>query len=146
MQIVSLRQVVEERQAPYGDPIDGPETVARLVAPLLADADAEKMVVLTLSTKNFVNAAHVVSVGALDASIVHPREIFKLAVLSNAAAIVIAHNHPSGDTTPSRADIAVTERLVKAGEILGIAVLDHLIIGTGYRSLRREGLGFGGSC
>jgi RadC-like JAB domain len=84
---------------------------------------------------------HEVSRGVLDASLVHPREIFKPAVLSNAAAIVIGHNHPSGDPTPSHDDLELTARLVKAGQLLGIEVLDHIIIGHDgrYCSLRELG-------
>jgi len=83
-----------------------------------------------------------VSVGSLNASIVHPRELFKEAVKSSAASIVLVHNHPSGDPTPSGADVSLTRRLVKAGDVLGIEVLDHVVIGDGggHASLRDLGL------
>jgi DNA repair protein RadC len=78
--------------------------------------------------------------GTLDASLVHPREVYKAAILANAANIIVAHNHPSGDPTPSPQDYAVTERLVRAGEILGIPLLDSLVIGRGvYYSMRDHG-------
>jgi DNA repair protein RadC len=83
-----------------------------------------------------------VSVGSLNASIVHPRELFRDAVRASAAAVVVVHNHPSGDPTPSGADIQLTRRLVKAGDVLGIEVLDHVVIGDGgeHASLRDMGL------
>ncbi|MCL6453157.1 MAG: DNA repair protein RadC [Alicyclobacillus sp.] len=100
----------------------------------------EYFCILYLDTKHRLIADEVVSVGSLDASIVHPREIFKSAVKSSASAILCAHNHPSGDPTPSPEDIAVTARLCEAGRLLGIDVLDHIVIGDGrYVSLRAEG-------
>jgi len=85
--------------------------------------------ILILNTKNKIVAAHEVSRGALNSSLVHPREVFKPAVLHNAASIICFHNHPSGDPEPSRDDIEVTKRLVEAGKIMGIEVLDHIIVG-----------------
>ena len=85
--------------------------------------------VLILNTKNKIVAVHEVSRGVLNSSLVHPREVFKPAVLHNAAAIICFHNHPSGDPEPSRDDIEITERLKNAGEILGIPVYDHIIVG-----------------
>lgn len=85
--------------------------------------------ILILNAKNKIVAVHEVSRGILDASLVHPREVFKPAVLHNAAAIVCFHNHPSGDPEPSKDDIEITKRLVEAGEIMGIAILDHIIVG-----------------
>jgi DNA repair protein RadC len=96
-----------------------------------------------LDQKNQVIGLHTVSIGSLTASIVHPRECFKPAILSNAAAIILAHNHPSGDCQPSREDRALTQRLVETGKLLGISVLDHIIIGDGtssYFSFADEGL------
>jgi len=86
-------------------------------------------VVMVLSAKHIVNAINTVSLGILDASIVHPREVFKPAILSNASSVIVGHNHPSGDPEPSPEDVAVTRRLVDAGKILGIDVLDHIVIG-----------------
>ena len=95
---------------------------------------------LLMNTKNQVLAIKTVSVGDLSSSIVHPREVFKDAVLASAASLIIAHNHPSGDPTPSAEDIAVTRRLMDAGEILGIELLDHIIIGDGvFVSLKERG-------
>ena len=97
--------------------------------------------ILVLNTKNKIVAVHEVSRGALNSSIVHPREVFKPAVLHNAAAIICFHNHPSGDTEPSKDDIEVTKRLVEAGKIMGIEVFDHIIVGDDkYTSLKGMGV------
>ncbi len=96
--------------------------------------------ILILNTKNKIVAAHEVSRGELNSSLVHPREVFKPAVLHNAAAIICFHNHPSGDPEPSREDMKITERLKNAGEILGISVCDHIIVGDDrYVSLKERG-------
>ena len=94
-------------------------------------ADREEFVVLLLDAKNKQLGFHVVSVGSLTSSIVHPREVYKAAILGNAAAIICLHNHPSGDPTPSAEDVAITNRLRQVGDILGIKVLDHVVIGDG---------------
>jgi DNA repair protein RadC len=98
--------------------------------------------VIALNTKNRLIRMYEVSVGSLNATIVHPRELFKDAVRLSAASVVVVHNHPSGDPTPSAADIQLTRRLVKAGDVLGIDVLDHVVIGTAgeFSSLREMGL------
>ena len=105
--------------------------VVALLRPYFAPLDREHFVVLLLDGKNKPIGYNVVSVGTLTASLVHPREVFKTAIMENAAAIVLAHNHPSGDPTPSAEDHAVTQQLVHAGDILGIRVLDHVVISEG---------------
>lgn len=106
----------------------------------LNEATAEKFGILTLNTKNQVVGIHILFMGSLNASIVHPREVFQAAVLNNAASIVAFHNHPSGDPTPSREDIEVTKRLKECGLIMGIDLLDHVIVGEGkYCSLKEKG-------
>jgi len=97
---------------------------------------------LALNSKNRLLRVIEISIGSLNASIVHPRELFKGAVRLSAASIIAVHNHPSGDPTPSGADISLTRRIVKAGDVLGIDVLDHVIIGTDgqHASLRDLGL------
>lgn len=119
-----------------------PEDVAALMEPRCALADREHFWALALDTKNRLLRVIDVSVGSLNASIVHPRELFKEAVKCSAASIVVCHNHPSGDTTPSGADVQLTRRLVKAGDVLGIEVLDHVVLGAGgeHASLRDLGL------
>jgi DNA repair protein RadC len=100
----------------------------------------EHFLTLHLDTKHCVIGEEVVSVGSLDSSIVHPREIFKLAVRRSASAILCVHNHPSGDPTPSPEDVLVTRRLCEAGRLLGIDVLDHIVVGDGrYTSLKAMG-------
>ena len=101
----------------------------------------EVLVLLVLDTKNNVIGAFEVSRGSLNSSIAHPREVFKRALLLNGASIILAHNHPSGDVTPSREDILATKRLMEGGEILGIEVLDHVIVGDyRYKSLKESNL------
>lgn len=102
----------------------------------LKTSDREQFVVLMLTAQHEIMGYNVVSVGTLSASLVHMREVFKPAILSNAFAILVAHNHPSGNPTPSREDIQVTSQLIEAGALLGISVLDHLVIGDTTVSLR----------
>lgn len=118
------------------------EDVARLCAPQLRGLDREHFLALALNTKNQLLRIIEVSVGSLNASVVHPRELFKEAVRISAACLVVVHNHPSGDPTPSSADIQLTRRLVKAGDVLGIELLDHVVIGDGggHASLREMGV------
>lgn len=107
----------------------------------LRDEKREHFVALLLDTKNGVIYRHTVSVGDLSSSIVHPREVFKEAIRRSAASLIVAHNHPSGDPTPSPEDVSVTRRLVEAGEVLGIDVLDHIVLGDNrYISLKEKGL------
>ena len=106
----------------------------------LSNKTKEHFVMLALSTKNDIVGAHTIHIGSLNSSIVHPREVFQLAILNNAAAIIVCHNHPSGEVTPSSEDIIVTERLQEAGKIIGIDVLDHVIIGHhNFISLKERG-------
>lgn len=107
----------------------------------LDGADREHFVVAALNTKHVINAIHTVSIGSLDASIVHPREVLKFALLANASGIIACHNHPSGQSHPSQEDVQVTKRLVEAGRIIGIDVLDHIVLGDdSYSSLKELGL------
>lgn len=100
----------------------------------------EHFLALHLDGKNRLSCIDRVAVGSLNSAIVHPREVFKTALLSSAAALILIHNHPSGDPTPSREDLELTGRLKEAGELLGIKVLDHVIIGDTYVSLCERGL------
>lgn len=94
-----------------------------------------------MNTKNHIIAQETLSIGSLNASIVHPREVFRAAIKCGSASVVCAHNHPSGDPTPSAEDIRMTNRLCEAGEIVGIDVLDHIVIGDGkFVSLKEQGL------
>src|SRR5882724_3980415 len=118
-------------------------TVSRLLQTYLPDADREHFVVILLDQKHGIIGINTVSIGSLTASIVNPREVFKPAILANAAALICSHNHPSSDPTPSREDRALTTRLVEAGKLLSIPVVDHLILGDGttaYFSFADQGL------
>ncbi len=107
----------------------------------IKDQRKECFLCLYLNARNQVSHREVVSIGSLSASIVHPREVFQVAVYHSAASIILAHNHPSGDVTPSQDDIELTRRLVSAGEIMGIEVLDHIIISTSdFLSMKERGL------
>lgn len=118
-----------------------PRSVAAIVRSLIGDTDREHFLVLMLDSRYRVIGVNTVSVGTLTASLVHPRETFKPAILAGAAAIVVAHNHPSGECSPSPEDVATTRRLAKAGELLGIGVLDHVIVTTdGHYSMREAGV------
>ncbi len=116
--------------------------VADYFEPRLRDAKKEEFRCVLLDAKNRIIREERVSVGSLTASLVHPRDTFKAAVRESAAAVIFVHNHPSGDTRPSQEDILLTRRLVQAGELLGIRVLDHVIVGSGnsHYSFRDSGL------
>ncbi len=121
--------------------IRGPDDVAALVGSRLRREKREQFLVLLLNARHEVESIETVSVGSLNASIVHPREVFKPAIVSSAAAVVLVHNHPSGDPEPSEEDLTITKRLVAAGELLGIGVLDHVIVAErGVVSLRSRQL------
>ena len=118
-----------------------PEDVAVLVKGRLKEKKKEYFLAVLLDTRNQLIKTAEISIGSLDSSIVHPREVFKEAISASAAAVIFVHNHPSGDTEASEDDIRLTRRLAEAGEIVGIDVLDHVIIGgKEFRSLKREGL------
>ena len=105
----------------------------------LKNETREYFLVLHCDGKNRIIAVDVSSIGSLNQSIVHPREIYKTALLSSAAAIILVHNHPTGDPTPSTEDMTITRRITEAGELLGIRVLDHIIIGDNYYSFAENG-------
>lgn len=135
------RRTLAARAARQADTISTPEDVVRLVKPLVIGEDREHFLALALNTKNRLLKIIEVSVGSLNSSIVHPRELFREAVAVSAASIVICHGHPSNDPTPSSADIQLTRRLAKAGEVLGVEVLDHVVIGGDeHVSLRTLGI------
>ncbi len=121
--------------------IHGPEDVAHYAMPRFRHECKEHFAVMLLNTKNHILAMPEISQGSLTASVVHPREVFEAAVRHAAASMILLHNHPSGDPSPSREDIAVTRRMVQAGEIMDIPVLDHIIIGgSSFVSLKEKGL------
>lgn len=129
------------RQNPGPRPvIHTPQEAAQLVMAEMSYLDREHFKVINLNTKNQVIAIDTVSIGSLNASLVHPREVFKLPLKRSAASLILLHNHPSGDTRPSPEDIAITTRLCEAGQLLGLTVVDHLIIGqNNYFSMKEKG-------
>ena len=124
--------------------IHSPQDIANLLSAEMATLDQEHLRVLLLNTKNEVLSIHEIYVGNVNSSVVRAAEVFRPAVRENAPGIIMVHNHPSGDPTPSREDVAVTRALVSAGALLGIELLDHVVIGSGnrYVSLNEKGLGF----
>ncbi|MCC7241552.1 MAG: JAB domain-containing protein [Acidobacteria bacterium] len=116
---------------PLSRSVERAADIASALVSLLREEAVEVFVMLCLSTKHRVLGYYEVSRGTLDATLVHPRDVFKVALLANAAAIVVAHNHPSGDPSPTADDLSVTRRLVGAGELLGIQFLDHIVVGDG---------------
>ena len=122
------REFVRESEAVV---LTSAEAVFTMLAPIVEPLDREQFFAVFLDGRNRVTGFEVISTGSLGASIVHPREAFKLALLHNAAAVIFAHNHPSGDPSPSPEDVRITDRLRRAGETLGIPVLDHVVIGEG---------------
>lgn len=140
--IVSIKLVREASIMYQNRTINSPNDALELIKPFLQDEDRETFLVVCLDTKNQPTALNIVSIGTLNSSLVHPREVYKIALLANSNGIIIAHNHPSGDPTPSQEDIEVTRRLIEAGGILGITVMDHVIVGSDHRfvSLKERGL------
>ena len=138
--IVSIKMVKESSFQYLARQILSPSDAYEMIKDHLQDLDREQFIIACLNTKNEPTNITVVSVGSINKAIVHPREVFKTAILSNAASIMAFHNHPSGETTPSQQDIQLTNRLYEAGELLGIKLLDHLIIGDGtFTSLKEKG-------
>ena len=129
------------RRLREGAPLRGPEDVFRHYHPSLRHVVQERFFVVMLDGRHRVLGQEVISQGTLTASLVHPREVFRPALRASAAALILVHNHPSGDPTPSAEDREVTTRLMRAGEILGIRVIDHVVVAErGYCSLREAGL------
>jgi len=138
----TFREVAIEYRGPLVEAfrVTNPEDAARFVSEKIGNATREYFVALFLDGRHQVGGWHVISMGTATASLVHPRESFRAAVACGACAIILAHNHPSGVTTPSSEDKEITNRLAKAGKILGISVLDSIIVaGEKFASLRDTG-------
>lgn len=126
-----VRELTQRRYTSPPTPIRGPDDVAALPAvKRLTKAKREHFMVLLLNARHEVESVETISIGSLNASIVHPREVFLPAVTHSAASLVLVHNHPSGDPEPSEEDLSITRRLVEVGELLGIGVLDHVIVAS----------------
>lgn len=121
--------------------IEQPGNAAEIFRQFIGDCDRESFCILCLNTKSEPTALHQVSSGTLNASLVHPRETFKLAILANSASIIACHNHPSGNPSPSQEDVELTERLRDTGALIGIELLDHIVLGDGtFVSMKERGL------
>ena len=121
--------------------IKNPEAVVKAIRSSIKEKAKEHFKLILLNPRNKIIGISTISIGTLNASLVHPREVFKDAITHSAASVILAHNHPSGDPEPSEDDIKITKKLVESGKILGIEVLDHIIIAkNGFKSLASEGL------
>lgn len=141
LKMVNVR-LVEDRTLYSSIAIRNPSDAVEIMRNELSQYDREVMCILNLDSKHRVINVNIASIGSINAALIEPREIFKASILSNADSLFLMHNHPSGDVSPSHADLQVTKRLVQCGELLGIKVLDHVIIGGGnneYYSFVREG-------
>jgi len=138
---VELGKRISTTKAEETFKITSPQDVSALVMEDMRYYKKEYFKIILLDTKNKVLDIKTISIGSLNSSIVHPREVFLEAVVKSSASIILLHNHPSGEVQPSREDINITNRLIKAGEIMGIKVLDHIIIGDGtYLSFKEENI------
>ncbi len=141
---IKLFQAISERYSKekieFKTIFDSPKMIAEYLRGKIGRENKEYFITLFFDTRNNL-IVHDISVGTLNASLVHPREVFSQAIVKNASHVVVAHNHPSGDATPSEADILTTKRLIEAGEIIGISVVDHIIVTKdGYCSLKEKGV------
>ncbi len=135
---IKILQLKEEFKEYETRPLmSSPEKVYTILKPI-CPPDKEAFFLLSLNTQNGIIAIRTISIGSLNANIVHPREVFRAALIDDAAFIIVAHNHPSGDPTPSREDIEITKKLAETGKIMGIDVLDHVIIGDGRHFSMKE--------
>lgn len=147
IEMFTLRYV-KEQSVPYMDymranHVESPQKVAEIMNDVfnVSDLPEEHFYLLCLNTKNQITNISEVSHGTINASLVRPADVFKRALVANANAIIVVHNHPSGNTSPSKEDVTVTERLVECGNMLGINLLDHVIIGhEGYMSFKEKGM------
>jgi DNA repair protein RadC len=137
-----LGRLVESERWSGGENVRTPGGIYRLMAPRLRGLEHETFHVLLLDGRHRLVEQRRISEGTLTTSLVHPREVFRVAIRASAAAIVVVHNHPSGDPEPSRQDLEVTRRLVECGKLLGIPLLDHVVIGTGAHVSIRERMEF----
>lgn len=140
IKIVTCEQkVLYEEKVKNNVKMNNISTVAGFMIDKIGNCDREHLVTVGLNTKGEINYFEINHIGSLNSSVVHPREIFKNAIISNCSSVIIAHNHPSGNTTPSKEDISVTMNMAEAGKILGIELLDHLIItANSFYSFKKE--------
>lgn len=131
--------MVRERELPYGaEKLDKPELVAELTEQILKDADREYFLVISVDAKSKPLAVEIICIGTVNMAFVELREVLKHAIVNNASGLILVHNHPSEDCTPSEEDRKLTKRIAKGAEFFGIQVYDHVIIGDGYYSFQEE--------
>ncbi|WP_331654595.1 JAB domain-containing protein [Anaerosporobacter sp.] len=138
LEVVSIR-LVKDAPICSGHPITKPEDAVELVGKYLCEMDREVLCVINLKTDGTPINCNIVSIGAIDETVAHPREIFKSSILCNASRIMLVHNHPSSNLEPSKADVRLTDRMIKVGDLMGIPLIDHIIVGgnnSKYFSLR----------
>ena len=140
-EIVRIKQIVEERDIPVlADVVNSPDKAYKIANFFIGDEDREVLLVIGLNTKNYVNCVHRCHIGAVDSTIIHPREIFKALILNNCSHFIVAHNHPSGELTPSIEDRNFTNRILEASVIMGINLLDSIIVNqNNYFSFKERG-------
>lgn len=140
IEVVTVKQVVMERSSPYKTGMISSNYAGNFGIAEIGDEASEVMLVAVLNSQNEINAIYRTSVGTLNSTIAHPREIFRSAIMNNGASVMIFHNHPSGGIEPSEADKSFTNRIEKAGKLLGIDVIDHIIVTKDeFYSMRAEG-------
>lgn len=136
-----LGEKAESHITKFGEKIEGPESIFNLLKNEIGNKMKESFYIISLTTRNNLISADKVSIGTLSASLAHPREVFLSAIKNSASSVIVVHNHPSGDPQPSEDDLKITKRLVDAGKILGIDVVDHIIVSrTNYFSFKDKGL------
>ncbi|GAB6109602.1 RadC family protein [Fusibacter bizertensis] len=136
---IELGKRVKQSTALRGLKITSPSDVVKFFSTELSDSNVEKFAIVLLNTKNEVINWEIISIGSLNASIVHPREVFNRAIKRSAASIIAIHNHPSGAIEPSREDLSITKRLSESGQLIGIPLIDHIIIGKScYYSFKEQ--------
>ena len=141
MAAVELGRRLEINAASQKPVVHCPADAANYAMPRLRYEQREHFAIILLNIKNHILSMPIISIGSLTASVVHPREVFKAAVQNSAAAIILVHNHPSGDPAPSQEDINITRQLIQAGKLMDIPVLDHIVLGDNkYISLKEEGM------
>ena len=128
LEVVSIR-LVKDAPICSGHPITKPEDAVELVGEYLCQMDREVLCVINLKTDGTPINCNIVSIGAIDETIAHPREIYKSSILCNASRIMLVHNHPSANLEPSKADVRLTDRMIKVGDLMGIPLIDHVIVG-----------------
>src|SRR5699024_8010602 len=141
LEVVRIEQIIREAEEGVNYIIRSPEDGAKIASRFIGRDDREVFFVMCLNTNNIVIAVYRCNFGSLNSSLVHPSEVIKSAILNNASSVIVAHQQPSGDITPSMEDINVTKRLVEAGKLLGIEVLDHLVVNSdnSFTSLKEKG-------